>query len=63
MRANLFSIQRLREAARPGHSRAVPALPQGLAILQPAPLPPRIDYDIPTYIRRGIKLSGLPQER
>jgi hypothetical protein len=60
---NVFSSIRKMRNARALASASVshPACP-----LQPSPLSrqtpdasPRVNYDIPTYIRRGIKLSGM----
>ncbi len=57
-----FSIRKIRNA-RALKSSAVshpvcPSQPNPLSSQTPG-ASARVDYDIPTYIRRGIKLSGL----
>ncbi|MGZ8217460.1 hypothetical protein [Methylomagnum sp.] len=70
MYGNFFSIRHLREAGL-----TLRFYDEDFDLLddQPSPMPPlpypkstlpaRVDYDIPTYIRRGIKLSPLPPRR
>jgi hypothetical protein len=63
MRNTFFSIRKLRETGRAGHDRTAGST--GLASPPNGPTarpqsPARIDYDIPTYIRWGIRLSELP---
>jgi hypothetical protein len=64
---NVFSSIRKIRNARASASSATshPACP-----LQPSPLSrqtpdasARVNYDIPTYIRRGIRLSGIDELR
>jgi hypothetical protein len=57
-----FSIRKIRNA----QALATSAVGHPACPLQPSPLSrqtpvaaARVNYDIPTYIRRGIKLSGL----
>jgi hypothetical protein len=62
MRSTFFSIRKLRETVRtnPAYAKGpgLPNPPDSLAAHSQPPV--RIDYDIPTYIRWGIRLSELP---
>lgn len=64
MRNALCSIHELCEIEPAGYFIVDYPAPRGFpaAVMLPSQsaLSPRIDYDIPTYIRRGIKLTGMP---
>lgn len=67
MRTHFFSIRELREIEPAGYVIVDYPAPEGFpAAIMPPPrssLSPRVDYDIPTYIRRGIKLTAMPVKR